>query len=383
LPVLLWLVIAVLTALAVFAVLLPLGRERAGGNRGRPDRAVYRDQLDELERDLKEGRIAPAEGEAARAEIARRLIAAERETPAPAAASGSALWRRRAAASLALVGVPAVALGVYLSLGAPQLPGQPLAARLNAPPAEQSLPELIARIEDHLSRRPEDGRGWEVLAPVYMRLERFDAAARAWQNAVRLLGSTPEREAALGEAITAAEGGIVTAEARRAFERALAAAPEAPHPRFYLALAKQQQGDVAAAVAEWRRLLAEAPADAPWRGAVEQAVAQAEAGGGSAEAGAGGPSAEDVATAAELSAGERQAMIDGMVARLADRLEREPDDVAGWMQLIRAYSVLGRQQDAAAAAGRALQAVRQQEDRAQIETLVADLGLAIEETGRP
>lgn len=373
-----WLIVACLTAIAVFAVLLPLARELPAAVAAGADAAVYRDQLAELERDLRQGRIAAAEAEAARAEIARRLIAAEAAAPQPPAI-GSPVARRRAAAALALVGVPAVALGLYLSLGAPHLPDRPLAARLDASPSEQSLPELIARIEDHLARQPEDGRGWEVLAPVYMRLERFDDAARAWQNAVRLLGSTAVREAALGEAITAAEGGIVTAEARRAFERALAAEPGLPQARFYLALAKEQQGDGTAAVAEWRRLLAEAPEDAPWRNAVEQAVAQVEA-----RAGAGpGPSAEDIAAAGELSRDDRQAMIDGMVARLAERLEREPHDVAGWLQLIRAYSVLGRHEEAVEAAGRALQAVHQEEDRQRIETLVADLGLTMEEIGQP
>jgi cytochrome c-type biogenesis protein CcmH len=376
--VLFWLIVACLTAIAVFAVLLPLARELPAAVAAGADAAVYRDQLAELERDLRQGRIAAAEAEAARAEIARRLIAAEAAAPQPPA-TGSPVARRRAAAALALVGVPAVALGLYLSLGAPHLPDRPLAARLDASPSEQSLPELIARIEDHLARQPEDGRGWEVLAPVYMRLERFDDAARAWQNVVRLLGSTAVREAALGEAITAAEGGIVTADARRAFERALAAEPGLPQARFYLALAKEQQGDGAAAVAEWRRLLAEAPEDAPWRNAVEQAVAQVEA-----QAGAGpGPSAEDIAAAGELSRDDRQAMIDGMVARLAERLEREPHDVAGWLQLIRAYSVLGRHEEAVEAAGRALQAVHQEEDRRRIETLVADLGLTMEEVGRP
>jgi cytochrome c-type biogenesis protein CcmH len=381
--VLFWLIIALLTAGAVLAVLLPLGRGRTdGADSGRKDRAVYRDQLAELERDRAEGRIAPSEAEAARAEIARRLIAADRQQ-APAAPSGASPWPRRAAACLALAGVPAIALGLYLPMGAPQLPGQPLRARLQAAPAQQNLPQLIARIEDHLAREPEDGRGWEVLAPVYMRLERFQDAARAWTNAVRLLGSTAEREAALGEAIVGAEGGIVTAEARQAFERALAAAPGAPKPRFFLALAKQQQGDVAAAVEDWRKLLAEAPADAPWRGILERVVAQAEPRGQAPSAEERGPTSDDIAAAGDLSSADRQAMIDGMVARLADRLEREPDDVAGWLRLIRAYSVLGREAQAAEAAGRALRSVRQQADRQQIETLVADLGLAVEGTSRP
>lgn len=378
-----WILLALLTAGAVLAVLLPLGRVRPhAADPGSRDRAVYRDQLAELERDRAEGKIGGPEAEAARVEIARRLIAADRREDA-GLNPGALVWRRRAAAGLALIGVPAVALGLYLPLGAPELGGQPLQARLATPAGQQNLPQMIARIEDHLARQPEDGRGWEVLAPVYMRLDRFQDSARAWNNAVRLLGSTAERESGLGEALVAAEGGIVTAEARQAFERALVAEPGAAKPRFYLALAKQQQGDVAAAVEDWRTLLAEAPADAAWREVVEQAIAQAapraERQGGEGK----GPTPGDVAAAAALPAADRQTMIDEMVSRLAARLERQPDDAAGWLRLIRAYSVLGRNAEAAEAAGRALRSVSQQDERKQIELLVADLGLTVDQAGAP
>ena len=70
------------------------------------------------------------------------------------------------------------------------------------------------------------------------------------------------------------------------------------------------------------------------------------------------------------------AMIEGMVASLAKRLESEPDDVDGWLRLIRSYVVLGRAEDAADAARIALAGLRTDADRERIEALMADLGVA-------
>ncbi len=126
LPMILWLIFALMTAAAILAVLWPLSRParlQAGSGV-----AVYRDQLDEIERDRAAGLIAEAEAQAARTEVSRRLIAATEQSEARIDAGG-ALWRRRAAAVAALVIVPLVGLGVYLKHGSPQLPGEPLAQR--------------------------------------------------------------------------------------------------------------------------------------------------------------------------------------------------------------------------------------------------------------
>src|SRR5262249_50021756 len=140
----LWLAVALMTVAAIFAVLWPLARP---GGRLRPggDVAVYRDQLDESGRDRAAGLIADREAAAAQAEVSRRLIgAADRQTP-PAAAS-SVVWRRRAVAVVALVMLPFGAAALYLLLGSPALPDQPLAPRLvAAAPAHQSVDNLIPR----------------------------------------------------------------------------------------------------------------------------------------------------------------------------------------------------------------------------------------------
>lgn len=373
---LLWMLIALMTGAAVLAVLLPLGRTVADPEPDEQARRVYLHQLSELQRDAAEGRIAAGEAEAARAEIARRLIALDKGRPAPTHGPASPVPRR--AVAVAAIGVvPLLSLSLYLGLGAPALPGQPLAVRLQDAPGAEDIQTLIAKVEEQLARSPEDGRGWDAIAPIYLRLGRAAQAELAFRNAIRLLGSNAARQAGLGEAIMAGQSGVVTASARAAFEAANAADPAAPAPRFYLGLAKEQEGEKEEAAASWRALLAEAPADALWRAPVEQALARV-AGGP-----APGPTADQVAAAEGMAPGERSAMIGGMVDGLAERLRGAPDDVEGWLRLIRSYAVLNRRDDAAAAAQAALKGVSGDGDRARVAALVADLGLRIVETGAP
>ena len=385
-----WITIAIMTAVAMLAVLVPLAR-RGGASptvASAADSAVYHDQLAELERDAAEGRIAAAEAAAARAEIARRLIAAERRPGAGDAETADhepAAGGRPASARLPIVAaalvLPVLALGFYLYAGAPRLPGQPLSAR--APAAgETDIATLISRIEAHLAANPDDARGWTVVAPVYLRLGRVDDAANAWRNVIRINGSDATSQTGLGQALVAAENGIVTASARRAFEAALESDAGAPLARFYLALARQQEGDTAGAIAGWRALLDDAPPDAPWRAIVADALAGAGAVPRSPipalPAGdAPGPSAEDMAAAAEMAPEDRQAMIAGMVARLADRLAAEPDDPDGWLRLMRAYMVMGERAAAADAARTAWDALPGEDDRRRIAALAAELGIEL------
>ncbi len=379
----LWVLFAIMTAAAMLTVLLPLRIRAPRADGIGADRAVYRDQLAELDRDAADGRIAGEEAVAARAEIARRLIAAERRPDGLPGTGGMPGPTRRAGAAAILVAalaMPILAVGLYLYSGAPGLPGQPLATRTPAA-SEVDIVALVARIERHLAANPGDARGWSLIAPVYMRLGRPLDAASAWRNVIRISGPDAESQSRLGEAIVAAENGIVTAEAQRAFEAALRAAPGAPLPRYYLALAHQQDGDTQGAIARWRALLDDAPPDAPWRGIVADALVRAGARPPQAadtETGGGpGPGADDVAAAAQLDAADRRAMIAGMVARLADRLAAEPDDLDGWLRLIRAYMVMGENKAATAAARNAWEAITGDEGRQRIAALAQELGIEL------
>jgi cytochrome c-type biogenesis protein CcmH len=366
----LWFVMALMTAAAIFAALWPLARRtplRSGS-----DVAVYRDQLDEIERDRAAGLIGEREAEAARIEVSRRLLAAADTVPPPLLQDGMT-GRRRAAALAALILLPLGAASLYLSLGSPELTNQPLQARRGLSPDQSPIMELVGRVEAHLEQNPEDGRGWEVLGPVYMRLGRYDDAVKARRAVLRLLGPNAAREADLGEAITGAQNGIVTAEAKAAFDRAVALDPSDIRARYFLGLAAEQDGRPKEAAEVWRALLAEASADAAWAGFVRESLARVDP---AAAASQPGPSADDVAAASEMSPEQRTAMVQGMVSRLAERLRQDGTDVEGWLRLLRAYMVLGDKEQARAAAGDARRALASDPEKLRrVDDLIKGLGL--------
>ena len=369
---LLWLAFALMTAAAIFAVLWPLSRHSEAG--GGSEVAVYRDQLDEIVRDRSVGLIGEQEAEAARIEVSRRLIAASEAPGARVVADpAAALWRRRAAAVIGLLALPAGATALYLALGSPQLPGQPLSARLEDAHPQGSVAAMISQVEAHLERNPDDARGYEVLAPVYMRLGRFDAAVNARRKLLALKGENADREADLGEALTAAANGIVTDEAKAAFEKASKLDGNEAKSQFFLGLAAEQDGDKAKAASVWNAMIKNAPNGAPWVDTVKAAIARVT---GKAPAATPGPDAGQVAAAQQMSEQDRTAMIRGMVGRLADKLKQDGGDVDGWQRLLRAYVVLGDRDKATAAAGDAKRALASDPDKLrQIEDLIRQMGL--------
>ncbi|WP_018701235.1 c-type cytochrome biogenesis protein CcmI [Amorphus coralli] len=371
---LLWFSVAILTALAVLTVLWPLSRRAEADDDASHDVAVYRDQLEEVERDVDRGLIEPGEAEAARAEIARRLLRASGKAEATAA---SGLTRRRAVAVVALVAVPAVALLLYAGLGHPGYPDQPRSARLEQPAGTGDMATLIARVEDQLAKDPDDGRGWEVLAPIYLRMGRANDAVAAYRNALRLQGENAERLSGLGESIVQANGGVVTDEASAAFAKARDLDPGATRPRFFLAMGLSQEGKTDEAIAAWTDLAASAEGGEPW---LPFARAQIVALGGEAppetEPVMPGPRRADVEAAASMSADDRQAMVEGMVSQLATRLDEEGGSVEEWQRLMRAYHVLGRSDAARDAAAKAREAFAgDPEAQARIASTESEIGL--------
>ncbi len=373
----LWIAMAALAAAVALPLLVALNRAPAAGG-GRRERAIaiYRDQLEELGREVDRGVVAKGEAAAARTEISRRLIHAGEGGPPGASALSSSPSLRRIAAAV-IVAMPIAAVALYVVLGSPGLPDAPLAARLAAPPDTQDIAALVKRVEEHLATAPEDGHGWEVLAPVYQRLGRAADAATAYGNALRILGSSASLEAGLGESLVGVSGGVVTADARAAFERAVALAPDDPRPRFFLAVALDQDGKTDEAIAAWKALLAGAPADAPWVAVAQGELARLQQASATSPEATPGPSTDDIAAASDLSPEERSAMIEGMVASLATRLESEPGDAEGWARLIRSYAVLDRMDDARNALTKARLAVADDAGKAAVvEQAARAAGLA-------
>jgi len=394
----LWFSFALMTAAVMFSVLWPLRRAQRALGAG-SDLAVYRDQLAEIKRDRLSGLIGEAEAKAAHVEVSRRLLAAAdvAEAQSQNSPATDSLHRRRMAALVTLLALPIGTFALYLLVGSPNEPAQPLAARLNTPMEKRSLPALVAKVEDHLGQNPQDGRGWQVLAPIYMRMGRFDDAIKAWRNTLRLMGETADGQADLGEALVGAANGVVTAEAASAFDRALALDAHNVKALFFTGLSAEQDGKRERAAAIWRDLLHNAPAGAPWIGLVQKSLAQLDpnatpdnpsitADNALAAPSAGpsvaadnarvGPTADQIAVAQDMTPQDRADMIRTMVERLAQRLTQDGNDVEGWLRLIRAYVVLGERDKALGAAARARQALAGADDKVRrIDALVKGLGL--------
>ncbi|MBB4573940.1 c-type cytochrome biogenesis protein CcmI [Rhizobium lentis] len=369
-----WILVAVLTAAVAVILLYPLLRgAKAAGNSRAGEAAVYRDQLRELDRDLAGGLITPEEADYARAEIGRRLIAVaagEPETmPKPAR-------HHRVTEAFVLLILPVLGLCLYLTTGRPDLPAQPLEARLENPGNDVAM--LIAKAERHLAENPDDGKGWDVLAPIYVRTMRVNDALVAYRNAIRLLGPSPIRLDGLAETLMAVSDGVVTDEARQALEQSLTLEPDNPRARFYVALSMEQAGRADEARRAFEALAQQSPADAPWLPLVNEHIAKN--GGAAAQPSAsGGPTSEDMAAAENMSAGDRQQMIRGMVESLDAKLNADPNNFEGWMRLVRSYAVLNDKDRAADALKRGLAAFPPAGEQGRhLLALARELGIATE-----
>jgi cytochrome c-type biogenesis protein CcmH len=352
---LLWTLFAVMTAIVALAIVRPYWRQDPGGPASSHDLAVYKQQLQEIEAEQARGLLGDTEFQSARVEISRRILAASdasENSRTPARASSVAPY-----VIIALLAT--LTMGIYLVYGSPDLPDQPLSARMS-PDGNPPIEMLVARVEERLRSHPEDGSGWGVIAPVYMRLGRYADAASAYSKVIAAFGETADRLADFGEALTFANDGNVGDEARSAFQQAQAKDPANARAGFWLGVAKEQSGKLAEAADAYKALVARGlPAH------VEAVVKQRLAGVEARLSGAPSPDADQAA------------MINGMVSGLAERLKTDGSDLEGWLKLMRAYTVLGRRDDALGALKQAQgNFAGNQEALGQIERLAKSLGLS-------
>jgi cytochrome c-type biogenesis protein CcmH len=391
---LLWLLFAVITAAVVLAVTRPLSRPRSIAlDAAAADLAVYRDQLTEIEADRERGLLDGGEAEAARAEVARRLIQRAGDGKVELAGSDSSASRVRAFSIGAAAFIALGSVALYLANGFPSLPDQPHATRVAKGQGKASLNDLVAQVEARLRDKPDDGAGWDAIAPVYLLQRRYAEAADAYSRAIRLLGETPKRLQGMAETSVMAASGIVDDAARKAFEKLLALDPSRLEARYWLAVAKEQDGKLAEAAEAYRALLTAAPADAPWRPEIEarlkavvtRADGPAPAASASAPPGAPAPApvasssappAVDPAAVEAMTPAERQAFIARMVTGLAERLKADGKDLEGWQRLVRAYKVMGKVDAAVAALADARRNfVDDPKALGQLDNLARSLGL--------
>jgi cytochrome c-type biogenesis protein CcmH len=343
-----WVVAALLTVAIVALMAWPLLRAKAADNPGGDDLTVYRDQLAELERDRARGLIEADQAASLETEIGRRMLNATRAAAPGLAVAAPARWLTGVVA----VSIPVCALLLYFIVGHPGLPGLPLADRET--PATADPQKVLAAIEEvkaKLKPVKEDLNRWAMVGQAYAKLGRPRDAIDAFRVAVGIDPNNPLLSAALAETLVAADGGAVGEEAKQRFQAVPADSPARPEARYYLALADSQAGDVKAALKGWQSLLADSPADAGWIDSTRAQIANAaqtlgldpakETPDPKPAANARAPSNPDADAIARMTPDQQMEMIRGMVAKLAGRLEANPDDPAGWRQLAKAYEVLG------------------------------------------
>ena len=372
----LWMILTLMTVLAAVGLAIPLIRRRDAARARRADSVtVLKDQLGEIEAQAASGVLAAPEAEALKSDLKRRVLAEGRR---PDEVARPLSERTLVIVALGVVAVVTLAgTGLYLKIGRPDVASKPaapaaLAASAGVATDAEGHPEgdvgaMIAQLETQMQQRPDNAEGWRMLGWSYMQTGRNAEAAAAYGKAAALDPTNAEYLSAQGEATVLAQLGSVTPAAQDIFRRAVAADPGDPRARYYLGVAKDQAGDRDGAMNDWIALIKSAPPDAPWalevRAFVEKvaadrkidisgrlpppsamAAAPPPAMGGAPR----GPTQADVAAAQNMTEGDRNAMVQGMVDGLAARLKQNPRDRAGWERLLRARMVLGQAQQAAA-----------------------------------
>jgi cytochrome c-type biogenesis protein CcmH len=436
-----WIFAGLLTVIAVAAVLYPLSRRpKELASADAYDLTVYKSQLQEIDGDVERGLIDKDEAEAARAEVARRLLntqaALDKDLAADAAASAAsgtkvkgkkgakakdaqlsmpktATSGARMVAVVSLLVIPFCAFGLYFMLGTPNLEGQPLAQRLSKSPEQQSLVERVAAVERILQQNPDSLQGWKAIAPIYLSMRRANDAIRAYHNILRLEGETVENLSNLGEAIVVKDAGIVKPVSFGMFKRAYEMDKSQPKPRFFIAIGLGQMGQEQKAIEEWQAMITDFGESAPWApfaksqiAALEKKLAAGNGGtpnvtpphgtrvakdeqsagasdAGNKSAGKGetelsGPTREDMEAAAQMTPEERQEMIENMVSQMAERLDEEGGSANDWVRLIRAEMVLNRPDKAAKTVSKAMKALNSDSDGLEkIKAAARSLGLSV------
>ena len=361
----LWMILTLMVALAAVGLAVPLVRRHDDARRARGTVVeVLKAQLGEIDAQAEAGALPPAEAQALKTDVKRRVLAEGRQAE-PTARPFSE--RTLLILALGLVAVVVLAAtGLYLRIGRPDATARaPAETALPAGHPNGEVAGMIGQLETRMKRAPGDAEGWRMLGWSYLQVGRNADAAQAYGRAAALDPHNGEYLSAEGEATVLAASGQVTPPAEQIFRKAVSLDPADPRARYYLAIAKDQRGDAKGAMADWIALLKSAPAEAPWapevRGFVEKLARERHvdltgrlptAPAVAANAGPGpaaGPTSDQVAAAGQMSAEGRQAMIQGMVEKQAAGLKANPHDREGWERLMRARMVLGQTKLAAQA----------------------------------
>ena len=357
----LWIILTVMIALAAAGLTIPLVRRYEQRPQARTV-DILKGQLSEVDGQVAANLIEPAEAEALRSEIKRRILVEDRDAGTAARPFPQTAMSWVALGLVAIVTLCATAL--YAMMGHPELTSSAATTVASAPDPQAAsadskshsmgeVASMISSLETKLQQNPGDAQGWQMLAWSYMRTGRPADAAKAYAKAVAIDPNNVEYLSAQGEAMVQSEG-KVSDEAAAIFRRALKGDPADPRARYFLAIHRDQTGDHKGAMDDFVALLKSAPPDAPWASQVRTYVEDLAkeqhvdlTGKLPPAPAAPGPNSAQVAAAGNMSDADRQAMIHSMVDKLAGELKANPKNTGGWVRLMRARMVLGEGQQAA------------------------------------
>jgi len=383
-----WIIVIALALLSALLLARAALTRRAGEEPPAAyDLRVYRDQLKEIDRDRARGVIGAEDAERLRAEVSRRILAADAKLRAHGAAAGQPKPAGWVAAGLVLATLAIGATLLYRELGAPGYGDLPLGARIAAsesaradrlgqdeaearvpaadlpPEVPEDYLELMEKLRATVAERPDDLRGLALLVRNEAALGNLSAARAAQARIIEVKGAraTAQDYALLADLMVSAAGGYVSREAETAIRNALERDPRAPRARYYLGLYFMQVDRPDRTFRIWNDLLEQSSPDAPWIPVIRERIEEVAWRAGvtdyelpparntaPAQETAPGPTAEDVEAAGEMTTEERAEMIRGMVARLSERLAAEGGPARDWARLIGAYGVLGEAERARA-----------------------------------
>lgn len=349
-----WLLAISFAALAT-ASLFYAGRVRAvndAGDSKDPVRAHQRQLLKEIDDDFAADRINLEEANSAKAELARDVLRHEAQEKSNQVKVPSTV------PVLAMLAVLVIAFPTYLALGRPDLPALPQAGRQPELAANISLNDAVETIEARLAQNPDDVRGWQVLAPVYMQAGRFAEAERALRRVLELVEPTADTATDLAEALLAQQRPQSADEIESLLRSAKDRDSHHIRSRFYLAQFLAAGGRHELALEQWDELLLLSQGTEQWLPQAEQNRALSQM---ALDSGSGNQTQNE--------------MIAGMVEGLAQRLKQNGGTLEEWTQLVRARLVLGQTGLAQEAYDAARAAYPSNEGRAELDSLATSNGL--------
>lgn len=331
---------ALLTLLVVAWLVRPLLRQHTGNgiSSEKLNAAIHRDQLNALEADLARGVISQQDFETTRDELQLRLLDDTESFEASPKNTTTGFWTGKRTSVAVGLSLPVLALGLYLQLGTPEAIN-PIAAANNN---DHQMTEMIDKLAERLKTNPNDPKGWAMLARSYKAVGRLEEAQQAYEKAGDIVKTEPDLLVDHAEVIAILAGNNLQGVPQQMIEEALRLNPEHPMGLMMSGLAAYQNADYKGAVTRWEKLLDMLPPDSP---DAQQMVANID----DARA-KGGLTATESNKLPPIPAGAAAGMtpdkINDMVDRLATRLKDNPDDLAGWARLARAYKVQGRLDEA-------------------------------------